>query len=57
MAFGNTNWYDTYLKSHTTSQEHNVTLNGGYKDLTYYVSANYIGQTDSSTMPTSNTGA
>lgn len=45
MAFGNTNWYDTYLKNHTTSQEHNVTFNGGYKDLTYYVSANYMGQT------------
>lgn len=44
-AFANTNWYDVYLKDHTTSQEHNITINGGDKGLTYYLSGNYMGQT------------
>lgn len=44
-SFGNTDWYDVYLKDLTTSQEHNVSVNGGEKGFTYYLSANYMGQT------------
>lgn len=45
MAFGNTNWYDVYLKKHTTSQEHNVSVTGGNDKVTYYLSGSYMGQT------------
>ena len=44
-SFGNTNWYDFYLKDVTTSQEHNFSLTGGDKGFTYYLSGNYMGQT------------
>lgn len=57
MAFGNTNWYDTYLKNHTTSQEHNVTFNGGYMTSPIMYQPTTWDRPDSSTMPTSNTGA
>lgn len=43
-SFGNTNWYDTYLKKATVSQEHNVSLSGGGDKIIYYFSANYLGQ-------------
>ena len=43
-SWGNTNWYDVYLKKHTTSQEHNVTLTGGSDKVTYYFAANYLDQ-------------
>ena len=44
MHYGNTDWYDVYLKKHATSQEHNLTLNGGGEKVNYYFSANYLGQ-------------
>lgn len=43
-SFGNTNWYDTYLKKATVSQEHNVSLSGGGDKIIYFFSANYLGQ-------------
>lgn len=43
--FANTNWYDLFLKKHTTSQEHNFTVSGGGTKFNYYFSANYLGQT------------
>ena len=44
-SFANTDWYDVYLKNFTTSQEHNFSVSGGGDKVTYYVSANYLGQT------------
>lgn len=44
-SYGNTDWYDTFLKKHTTSQEHNMTVSGGGDKVTYYFSANYLEQT------------
>lgn len=44
-TFGNTNWYDVFLKKQTTSQEHNVTVSGGGEKISYYFSANYLSQT------------
>jgi TonB-linked SusC/RagA family outer membrane protein len=43
-CFGNTDWYDVYLKKATFSQEHNVSLTGGGDKVTYYLSANYLNQ-------------
>ena len=43
-CFGNTDWYDVYLKDVTISQEHNFTVNGGTDKVTYYLSANYLDQ-------------
>lgn len=43
-SFGNTNWYNEHLKSSTYSQEHNVSVRGGNKATSYFVSANYLGQ-------------
>lgn len=45
QCFGNTNWYDVYLKKYTTSQEHNMTVSGGGEKIAYYFSANYLSQT------------
>ena len=44
-GFGNTNWYDVFLKNLTTSHEHNLSVSGAEKKLNYYFSANYMGQT------------
>lgn len=44
-AFGNTDWYDVYLKDLTTSHEHNLSLSGANKGLNYYLSTNYMTQT------------
>ena len=43
-CFGNTDWYDVYLKDATVSQEHNFTVNGGSDKVNYYLSANYMEQ-------------
>jgi TonB-linked outer membrane protein, SusC/RagA family len=43
-SFGNTDWYDEHLKDLTYSQEHNLSLRGGTKDVNYFLSANYFGQ-------------
>ncbi len=45
MSYANTDWYDVYLKDFTTSQEHNVSVSGGKEKVSYYFSANYLGQT------------
>ena len=44
-GYGNTNWYDVYVKSHTVSTEHNLSLSGSTKDIDYRVSGNYMSQT------------
>ena len=44
-SFGNTDWYDHYVKDLTTSQEHNLTVSGARKKVDYYFSTNYMGQT------------
>ncbi len=44
-SFGNTNWYDVFLKDFTTSHEHNLSVSGGSDKVTYYFSGNYMGQT------------
>ena len=44
-SFGNTDWYDHYVKDLTTSQEHNLSVSGAKKAVDYYFSANYMGQT------------
>lgn len=44
-SWGNTNWYDVYLKPYTTSQEHNLSITGGNDGITYFLSGNYLGQT------------
>lgn len=43
-SFGNTNWYETHLRTHTTSQEHNLSVSGGGKSIGYFLSANYLDQ-------------
>lgn len=43
-SFGNTNWYQEHLKSATYSQEHNLSIRGGGKATSYFLSANYLGQ-------------
>ena len=45
QGFGNTNWYDVYLKNLTTSHEHNLSISGASNKLNYYFSTNYMGQT------------
>lgn len=44
QAFGNTNWYDVYLKKNAVSQEHNVSVTGGNDKVTYYLSGSYMDQ-------------
>lgn len=44
-SYGNTNWYDVFLKNATTSQEHNISVSGGGDKVSYYFSANYLDQT------------
>lgn len=43
-SWGNTDWYDVYLKNHTFSQEHNMSISGGGDNVTYYLSGNYLRQ-------------
>ncbi len=43
-SWGNTNWYDVYLKDHTFSQEHNLSVSGGGDKVTYYLSGNFMDQ-------------
>lgn len=40
----NTDWYDVIYRDWTSSQEHNVSFNGGSDKITYYLSANYMDQ-------------
>lgn len=45
QCWGNTDWYDQYLKKATVSHEHNVSVTGGNKLVSFFASANYMGQT------------
>lgn len=44
-GYGNTNWYDVYVKDCTVSNEHNLSLSGSTKAIDYRVSGNYMAQT------------
>ena len=44
-GYGNTNWYDVYVKDYTVSNEHNLSVSGSTKSLDYRVSGNYMSQT------------
>lgn len=46
FLYGNANvdWYKEMFKSSMFSQEHSLSFNGGTEKLTYYFSANYLGQ-------------
>ena len=44
-GYGNTNWYDVYVKNYTVSNEHNLSLSGSTKAIDYRVSGNYMSQT------------
>lgn len=43
-AYGDTDWYGVHLKSMSLGQEHNLSVSGGGDKVTYYTSANYLGQ-------------
>ncbi|MFA9370853.1 MAG: SusC/RagA family TonB-linked outer membrane protein [Labilibaculum antarcticum] len=43
-TYGNVDWLKEYYKKWSTSQEHNVSISGGSKGITYYVSSNYMTQ-------------
>jgi TonB-linked SusC/RagA family outer membrane protein len=43
-AYGDTDWYDVHLKDISVGQEHNVSLSGGGKKITYYTSVNHLSQ-------------
>ena len=43
-AWGNTDWYDVFLKKVAVSQEHNVSVSGGSDNVNYYLSGNYLDQ-------------
>lgn len=44
-CFGNTDWYDVYIKDQTVSTEHNLAISGGLGKLNYRISGNYMRQT------------
>jgi len=44
-GYGNTNWYDVYVKTHTVSNEHNLSVSGSTKAIDYRVSGNFMSQT------------
>ena len=44
-GYGNTNWYDVYVKSNTVSHEHNLSASGSTKIIDYRVSGNFMSQT------------
>ncbi|MCK9413702.1 MAG: TonB-dependent receptor [Prolixibacteraceae bacterium] len=39
----NTNWYGDLIKKWTTTSRHNLTIDGGFKGMTYYVSLGFKG--------------
>lgn len=43
-SWGNTNWYNEYIKKVAVSQEHNATVSGGNQKTKYYFSGNYLDQ-------------
>ncbi len=40
--FANTNWIQEIYKKRTTQQNHNLSINGGAKNLNYYISYGYL---------------
>ncbi|MBO4907130.1 MAG: TonB-dependent receptor [Bacteroidaceae bacterium] len=44
-GYGNTNWYDVYVKDYTVSNEHNLSVSGSTNTIDYRVSGNYMSQT------------
>ena len=44
FTWGNVDWLDEYYRDWAGSQEHNTSISGGTEKLTYYLSANYMGQ-------------
>jgi len=42
--FANTNWADALLKDYAPQQNHNISLNGGTSDLSYYASYGHLNQ-------------
>lgn len=42
--YGNTDWYDLFFKKLSTGQQHNVSISGGNKTATYYLSGRYFTQ-------------
>lgn len=43
-AYANVDWMDEYYKKWSPSQEHNLSVSGGAEKMTYYLSANFQGQ-------------
>ena len=43
-SWGNTNWYEEYVKKLAVSQEHNASVSGGSRKTKYYFSGNYLDQ-------------
>ena len=43
-AWANEDWLNEYYKDWSNSQEHNISVSGGTEKITYYLSANYLGQ-------------
>lgn len=43
-TWGNTDWYDVWLKDFSYSQEHNVSMDGGTDKYNYFVSGRYYKQ-------------
>lgn len=39
--YGNTDWFDVIYKDNTFATQHNVSINGGNNDATYYISGGY----------------
>jgi len=42
--YGNTNWLKQMIKTTAPTQHHNLTLNGGTKDVKYFMSLGYLNQ-------------
>lgn len=43
-AWGNVDWLHEYYRDWASAQEHNISVSGGTEKVTYYLSANYTGQ-------------
>ncbi|WP_230981262.1 TonB-dependent receptor [Echinicola salinicaeni] len=43
-SHGNTDWFKEQYKSQSFSQDHNLSVNGGNENATYFLSANYLDQ-------------
>ena len=44
FTWGNVDWLKQYYRDWANSQEHNASVSGGSEKMTYYLSANYMGQ-------------